>query len=333
MYRFEYKAYRRHFANRFANARESYATRDGLALRLEDQDGRVGFGESAPLESFGTESFVSTLAAATALGDTLRSDASFEPELCRTPALRWGIESAMDMIEREGDSPKLENPWPVCGLVSDIHNLDEVCEKLNFHYRCLKFKIGKGAFLDERRALDRVLDVVDAAVSVRLDANASLDVKQTVAWLETLADQPVEYLEQPMPVGAEREMARLAEDFPTSLALDESVRGVDDLKRWRDAQWPGIFVIKPSLAGSLRELRDELANGACDCVYSSALESAFGVRSGLVVALEHPARRRALGFGVESLFGDRKLGLELGSFLQPAALPTMDTLQTLWNQI
>ena len=41
MFRFEFKAYRRHFAKGFANARESFPTREGILLRLEDPDGRV----------------------------------------------------------------------------------------------------------------------------------------------------------------------------------------------------------------------------------------------------------------------------------------------------
>lgn len=330
MHRLQYKAYRRSFAGSFSNARESFAKREGILVRMEDRDGRVGFGEIAPLVSFGTESFASALGVVESLGDKVQCEELLH-ELAGYPCTSWAIESALEMIDREGGWPSLDQAWPICGLVADLSDIVSVEEKLAMHYQCLKFKIGKSSVLEELNALDRVIDLSDGKVKIRLDANGSLDVRSTVAWLERAAELPVEFIEQPLPVGEEREMRRLGADFPTLLALDESVRSVDDVKRWRDEQWEGLYVIKPSICGSLRAMEAELATGASDCVFSSSLETLIGASNAIGFALRQSGHERALGFGVDRLFADRNIGLELGPFLQNDGLASSGTLENLWN--
>ncbi len=330
MHRFQYKAYRRSFAGNFSNARESYAKREGILIRMEDGDGRVGFGEVSPIVSFGSESFASALGVAESLGEKIEVEPLLA-ELVGYPCLRWALESALDMISREGVWPTIEKPWPVCGLVADLGATGEIEEKLKMHYQYLKFKIGKASVLDELRSLDRVIEMTDAKVRIRLDANGMLDYRSASAWLERVAALPVEFIEQPLPQGEESEMRRLGADFPTPLALDESVGSVDDLKRWRDEQWAGLYVIKPSLCGSLVELERELGEGAGDCVFSSSLETMVGAANAIGFAIRQKGGSRALGFGVEKLFADRNVSLDLGPFLQNSSLPSTSTLESLWN--
>lgn len=332
MHRFRYKAYRRRFAGTFSNAREGFAKREGLLIRLEDSDGRLGYGEVAPIESFGSESFTSALVAAESLGERIDCEPLLEG-LKAYPCFRWALGSARAMIESEGRWPELAKPWPICALVADLEDLEGAEEKLALHYQCLKFKIGKRSLLQEFKALDRVVELSEGKVRIRLDANGMLDRKTTVAWLERAAELPIEFIEQPLAVGNEKEMRRLSDDFPTLLALDESISRVDDLKRWRDQQWPGLFVIKPSLAGSRQDLSLELAEGAADCVFSSAFETKIGASNALAFAVAQSGHERALGFGVERLFADRNVGLELGPFLQNDSFGSSGELEDLWNLI
>lgn len=330
MHRFQFKAYRRSFAAAFSNARESFPKREGILVRLEDRDGRVGYGEAAPIPSFGTESFTSALVAVAGIDERVEVDGLLD-QLKGYPCLVWALESALQMIEREGNWPEFEEPWPVCGLLSDLSDLSGLEELLKLHYQCLKFKIGKASLEDELRALDRVLELSEGRVPIRLDANGMLDAATTVAWLERAAELPIEFIEQPLRRGAEDEMMRIASDFPTQLALDESIGSVDDLKRWRDAQWPGLYVIKPSLCGSLMDLSRELEVSNTACVYSSSLETKVGASHAISLALSFPGDRRALGFGVERLFADRNIGLELGPFLQGGGLGSIEDFEILWN--
>ena len=96
----------------------------------------------------------------------------------------------------------------------------------------------------------------------------------------------------------------LASDFPTPLALDESLAGDSDIERWLGAGWRGVFVVKPGLLGDAAGALEKLARANASVVFSSALETAVGARAALRVAFAWPGKARALGFGVWPRFAD-----------------------------
>ena len=98
----------------------------------------------------------------------------------------------------------------------------------------------------------------------------------------------------------------LANDWPTPIALDESIAGDGDIKRWLGAGWPGIFVVKPSLLGDVAGALEKLAHAKASVVFSSALETAVGARAALRMAFAWDGEPRALGFGVWPLFADAR---------------------------
>jgi len=116
----------------------------------------------------------------------------------------------------------------------------------------------------------------------------------------------VEFVEQPVQPGDEATLLGLAADYPVKLALDESVTGLAAARRWQGLGWPGVFVIKPALAGPLDETAAWVATTEADVVLSSAIETALGRAAILHAALLRPLTKRALGFGVGEIFGDRR---------------------------
>jgi o-succinylbenzoate synthase len=333
MVEFEFKAYRRTFAKIYQTAADSMLKRSGIIVRLRDNEGRVGFGELAPIESFGTESFVSSLAACSGLKGEFEYD-SIRDGLSAYPCLRFGVEFALSMMRDDWALPSVDSPWPVSALISNMGDLDAVERCLEAGYRCLKFKIANRDFIEERRALDRVIGKTEGEVAIRLDANGGLSLSDARNWLEYLAEMPIEFLEQPLSRGQEATMLRLSEDYPTPIALDESIASVDDLNRWRDQHWPGIFVIKPSVSGAYEGLVDCLKQGdPKSLVFSSSLETMIGASAALSVAIEVGDGSKPLGFGVEAMFADENVGLFVGPFLQRDALPCLDDFEALWNRI
>jgi len=331
MVEFEYKAYRRTFAEKYQTASHELAQRSGILLRLRDRDGGMGFGEVAPIESFGTESFLSALSVC----QVLQEDFEYEKSIDRInsfPCLRFALDSAQEMLSSGHDAGLLEKPWPVCGLVAELGDRNRIGELLSQGYQSLKIKIGKTGFAEERRGLEALVDLSEGKVPIRLDANGSLDRVATTQWLEFASEFPVEYLEQPMAKGLEREMTAIARDFPVRIALDESVCFVDDLKRWSDSHFEGVYVIKPSIVGGRQVLLEELEKLPEDSVvFSSSLETLVGASAALRVAINSGKRVRGLGFGVEELFQNDRASLRLGPFLQPHGLGLMEDFQELWN--
>ena len=204
-------------------------------LRLEDADGRSGFGEIAPIEDFGTESLTSALKFLDALGN--HWDGSIPHEL---PCCAFALTSAEAWIRDnfEINPGTLETAFL---LPAGKRALEVQEEMLLAGFRTFKWKIGVGNSASEMETAKKL------AVNgkLRLDANGCLDLTKTEAWLEcidTLTE--VEYLEQPLSRGRWRECLPLFERFSTPIALDEDSIWAED--------WPGILVIKPCLFGDVQ---------------------------------------------------------------------------------
>jgi O-succinylbenzoate synthase len=207
--------------------------------------------------------------------------------------------------------------------------LATVPSKAEAGFRTFKWKVGVGAAGDEIALLDDLCARLPDGARLRLDANGAWDRRTAERWLERCAERPVEFVEQPAfarPAPGQASdpkvndlLLGLAGDFPTPLALDESLAGDGDVERWLGAGWPGVFVVKPALHGDLETALTQLARVKAAVVFSSALETAVGMRSALRTAFawqaaQTPEKPRALGFGVGPLFADDR-------FNGPAAAP------------
>ncbi len=171
---------------------------------------------------------------------------------------------------------------------------------------------------------------------MRLDANGAWDRRQTERWLDRCADRPVEHVEQPVPAEAEGAtdlLLGLAGDYPTPIALDESIAGEGDLERWLAAGWPGVYVVKPSLLANVAGALDALLEAKAPVVFSSALETALGTRLALRAAFAWTGERRAVGFGVWPLFADPRFdGLVTAPFIRWDDLERIDP-EAIWNAL
>jgi O-succinylbenzoate synthase len=185
-------------------------------------------------------------------------------------------------------------------------------------FTTMKWKVGVGPAADELALLPHVLEQLPAGGQLRIDANGAWDLPTARLWLEASAGQPVEFIEQPFPVGQEEPVFALANEFPTRLALDESVAVRANLLRWLEFGWPGIYVIKPSLAGSPRRLLHLLDSYEAEAVFSGAFETIVGLRASLQVVARAGHNGRAGGFGTIGCFADERLNL-------PDPGPTLST--------
>ncbi len=310
VYRFSHKTYRLPLRTPLRTAHGAWTEREGILVRLEAAAGRVGYGEIAPLPWFGTE----TLAEA---GEVCRKfGASVTDELLDAVPARLGcvcfaLAQARVLPARATGTTRL----PVAALLpAGREALAALPANLEAGYLSFKWKVGVGAVDDELGIFDDLLAALPDYAKVRLDANGAWDRRQAAIWLARCAERPVEFVEQPVNPGDEAALQGLAADFPVTLALDESITGLAAAQRWQGQGWPGVFVIKPALAGPLDELAAWVAATKADIVLSSAIETALGRAAILRAALTQPLTKRALGFGVGGIFGDRRWD---GPFLGP----------------
>jgi O-succinylbenzoate synthase len=146
----------------------------------------------------------------------------------------------------------------------------------------------------------------------------------------------VEFVEQPIAAeakGAEDLLLGLAGDYPTPLALDESVVSAGDVTRWLELGWPGVFVLKPSLLGNAAAVVARLEKAKKAVVFSSALETAIGAKAALRLAFSFDGEPRALGFGVWPLFQDHRFdGPYVAPFIRPQDVAAIDE-EAVWNAL
>ncbi len=298
--------------------------REGVWLRIEDEAGRVGFGEAATLRIFGTETAEEAEAVLRGMGEWVEEGGLREIP-ARLGCVRNAVEEALAMMresgaangKREEDRERAEYLSVAALLPAGRAVLEAIGPKADAGFRVFKWKVGVGDVTDELALLDDVCAELPEGAKLRLDANGAWDRRRAERWLERCAERPVEFVEQPIARegrGAEDLLRGLAEDYPVEIALDESLVGDGDVERWLGGGWRGVFVVKPALVGDVRGALARLEKAKAKVVFSSALETGIGARAALRHAFAWKGERRAVGFGVWPLFAD-------GRFDGPAAAP------------
>ena len=310
MIRLRFQRFRLPFRQALRTAHGRWDEREGGLVRVELASGGVGYGEAAPVPGFGGASVDEVEATLRRLGGEA-SGAEVAELIAQGGILGFALATALR--EAEGAPPvgaPRHDYLPVAALLPAGRAALRVAEeRAELGFRCFKWKVGVADHRDERVLLDDLLAVLPAESRLRLDANGAWERRQAEAWLACCAERPaIDYVEQPVAPGGEKAedlLLGLAADYPTPLALDESLTQVTDFERWLGLGWPGVWVLKPALMGDPARLLAIVHEQRLGVVISSALETAVGARAVLGLAFALPEKRRALGTGVWPLFSAR----------------------------
>ncbi|MDD2762397.1 MAG: o-succinylbenzoate synthase [Opitutaceae bacterium] len=362
IYQLAYRRYRLPFTRTLRTAHGPWHERAGFVVQVEDTAGRVGFGEVAPVPWFGTETLEEAAEALAKLGDTVDA-AALERIDERQGCLRFALASALaeagrivphppDLppARRGRDNahhllPPVRSHLAVAALLPAGKPMLAAADKaLAEGYVAFKWKVGVLDAADERVLLDELLARLPGHAKLRLDANGAWTTRQAEKWLDCCAERPIEFVEQPCFAEALQGTARqsrindillgLAKDYPTSIALDESVTGLSSLRTWLERGWKGVVVVKPALAGAPEDVLALLGRHKADVVFSSALETAVGRQAALRMAFQFKgAQPRALGFGITPLFQDDRFdGLSAVPFVSTDEVEKMNP-EAVWNAL
>lgn len=330
-HRLAYRPYRLPFLHTVRTAHGPWMEREGIVLRLENERGRVGFGEVAPIPWFGTETLAEAGNVLRKLGDMVEA-AVLEGIDERQGCLRFALASALAPVNRQRPAT---TRLPVAALLPAGKAALAAADKaLAEGFVAFKWKVGVLDAADECVLLDDLLARLPGNVKLRLDANGAWTTRQAVKWLKRCAERPIEFVEQPVAAENVDALTGLAGDSPTTLALDESVAGLPSLRKWLGRGWPGVLVVKPALAGAPASVLELLEKHQADVVFSSAFETAVGRQAALRMALQFKGRQpRALGFGVTPLFTDGRFdGLPAVPFMSVDDINRMNP-ETVWNAL
>ena len=315
------KPYRRVFRQPLRTAHGDWTTREGFLVRLEQEE-CTGYGEVAPLPSFGSE----TLADATAFLEQLASEPDMNVPV-NLPCCAFALSAAqifaergsLDLLKNGEASSQSASRVPVSRLIAPPRDysvsallpsgsaaLRIADEKSKVGYQSMKCKIGVEPITKEIITARSLFDSLPSTVRLRFDANAGLATSELERWLEFLIPhrERVDFIEQPLACGQEAAMGDYMEASGIGIALDESLNG-RDCERWlKPNAWAGPLVIKAPLMGELSQLADRLAPVAEQVVFSSIFETGIGLENSLRLADSLTQVFRPIGYDTVDAFDD-----------------------------
>ena len=282
-YNLQFRSYRRRFSRPVRLGQYPAEYREGVIVRLSDDLGNVGFGEVAPLESFGSESVEKATVFLKEFHGVIRRKSVFEIDPLEFPCTRYAIETAIrNLVYRShsDDSSVEPSAIPSAGLLQAA-DLEDFCRTRGFlwEHSVLKLKIG-GENCGVETAVNRVLEVVEVCRSsgkqLRLDANEQLTVEEAQQWFEGLepAADIIQFVEQPIDRWYYLELLELARYSKVAIALDESMQMLNDQLEAPDGLDLFYYVLKPSL-GDLR-IAERFKLPHDRIIISSVFETAIG---------------------------------------------------------
>tara|TARA_B100001063_G_scaffold38570_1_gene32228 strand:+ start:854 stop:1804 length:951 start_codon:yes stop_codon:yes gene_type:complete len=245
--------------------------RRGWLLRLRSENGRVGWGEAAPLNPEFAEQNEQALR-------TLPSHLTVQQleELLPQQPMPVAFAIGAALAELDGIA-WLPSPAPAQLLPAGEAMLEQL--KVLEDQACfdaplaVKWKVAVEADAMERRWLDQLLERLPSTAQLRLDANGGWNRVTAQQWMEALLGDPrFTWLEQPLSPEDQQGLESLSQRGP--VALDESLELDPSL---RDS-WPGWQVRRPSLEGDPRPLLRQLQQGAPWRMVSTAFETGIGRR-------------------------------------------------------
>jgi len=303
--RIDWIGYRVPFRNRFVAADVSAEYRHGLLLRLEAENGLLGFGESSPVGPGSARAVTGMAAELAALAPALldSSLAGESPLACALPVLslssppiRFGVETAvLDLLGKARNSPLASllggkpGKVPVNALLFSSAPggiASETREAVEEGFRALKLKVGALPIDEDIERVAAAREAAGGGIAIRVDANQAWSVGEAVEAIARMAPFGIEYVEQP--VGAEdlAGLAAVRAAVSTPIAADEAVRSLEDVRRLLETGAADFLIVKAGRTGLFEAVRilGFLRAAGMPAVVTSSLEAGIGLAASLHLA-------------------------------------------------
>ncbi len=256
-----------------------------------------GIGECSPLKGLSIdfrEDFEKELAN---ICNNIQSYSSLlETRLNELPSINFGLETALIDLANKGEKILYPSGFTQGKDSIDINGLiwmgdtefmkQQIDEKINQGFRCIKMKIGAIDFEKELSLLRYIRQSPGGGkIELRVDANGAFTVEEALSKLERLSELHIHSIEQPIRQGNPEQMAELCKKTPVPIALDEELIGVNSYSEKQallEQIKPQYIILKPTLVGGLSESEEWINVAEAQNVgwwVTSALESNIGLNA------------------------------------------------------
>lgn len=285
----------------------SMARVDNVLVKIQNEQGVVGWGETAPWPVFADTVGAVTAAIQHHLAPVLLGEdpsrmewltAKMDATLAGHSSAKAALDMALfDLLGKSWDQPVHNLLGGMCRdripLSFSVANqdidadLEEIDCLLAAGVRTFKVKIGVLDPHDDLERLKAIRDLVGADVTLRVDANQSLPSEHALRLLREMEEVGLDFIEQPLPHWDLEGTARLARALSTPVMVDESVFGLSDAMRVARQSAAHLVSIKLMKHGGLHASRRVIAVCAAANIanYAGAMsESGLGVAAALHLA-------------------------------------------------
>lgn len=241
-------------------------------------------------------------------------------ELIEFPSIQFGLEQAFLSLENKNpfelflsDFTKGKQQITINGLIwmgDKAVMQQQIKDKLQQGFTTIKMKIGAIDFDTEIELLQSIRKEFSAKeIELRVDANGAFSPDNALDKLMRLSELDLHSIEQPIKQGQWQEMAKLCENTPLSIALDEELIGVfssEEKEKCIATIKPQYIILKPSLVGGFKGSNEWIqiaSNHNAGNWITSALESNIGLNAiaQWTFTLNNPLPQ---GLGTGSLFAN-----------------------------
>ena len=243
-------------------------TKETYFIVLEHEE-KIGIGECGVLWGLSPDPRSQYEQKLTQVCNNINLGLDYSPnDLDAFPSIRLGLSSAFDSLNAQspallypsdftsGNFEGLGKGIPINGLIwmGDFGFMNaQIKKRLDDGFRCLKLKIGARDFDAEWELIQRLRrEFTPDDLEIRVDANGAFDPVSALEKLKMLGDLQLHSIEQPIAVGQWDQMARLVEQSPLDIALDEELIGLttaEEKQRMLSQIMPAYIILKPSLIG------------------------------------------------------------------------------------
>lgn len=262
-----------------------------------DQNGKQGIGECGILRGLSADdvpNYEETLkwtCANIQLGLAVLYD-----KLKKFPSIQFGLEMAFKSVEKESSFALFPSQFtqsnksiPINGLVwmgTEAFMKQQIQEKIDAGFSCIKMKIGAIDFETEFALLKSIRNQFSAQdIELRVDANGAFSETEALEKLKRLSDLDLHSIEQPIKAGQIDAMAKLCDQTPLPIALDEELIGVfenADKISLLETIKPQYIILKPSFVGGWKGSSEWIQHAEKNQInwwITSALESNIGLNA------------------------------------------------------
>jgi len=283
-------------------------------LKVETEEGQLGFGAGSPVEPVTGESMASCVAALEAHRDVLVGQdvrrlpalvRKLEEELPKNAAARAALDIALHDLYAQGlELPLVEVlgrahdrlPTSITIGIKDTleESLEEAREYIGRGFRILKLKTG-AAVEQDLETLAKIREGIGSEPVIRVDANLGYSAQDLEDFLAGSRKLGVEFVEQPLPTTSLEAQRALPEAARLFSAGDESIMVPANALACAVPPLPfGIFNIKLMKCGGVGpalEIANIARRAGVDLMWGCMDESVISISAALHAALASPATR------------------------------------------